>query len=314
MAQAPLFRREAIEHQASRNALRAEVLNIGPASVEWGFRLACVVIVVALLYVTLGRLNEYATGPGLVRLDGRISMTAPQAALVTHVEVSPGDAVKQGDVLVRFYASGEAAELEAASREFDDQLLKLLQRPDDVAAKEALVTLRTRKELASSRLERLTLRAPRQAIVGDIRVRPGQVMEPGTSALELIDTEAKGMVVALLPGRYRPLIKEGEKLRFELDGFQRRTHELKLSHVGDQIIGPAEAARFLGQDVAGAVPIAGPVVVVQAELPKGTFEVDGEQFKFAQGTPGKAEVIVRSEPIAYAFIPALKQWVERVWK
>lgn len=314
MAQAPLFRKEAIEHQAKRHASRAEVLNIGPASVEWGFRFACVVITVALAFVVLGRLNEYATGPALVRLDGRIPMTATHAALVTHVEVAPGDVVNPGDVLVRFYANAEAAELEAASREFDDQLLKLLQRPDDMVAKESLVSLRTRRDLAKSRLDQLTLRAPQRAIVGDVRVRPGQLVEPGMSALELVDTKAKGMVIALLPGRYRPMIKKGGKLRFELDGFQRRAHELKLSHVGDQIIGPAEAARYLGQDLAGAVAIAGPVVLVQAELPKNTFEVDGENFKFAQGTPGKAETVVRSEPIAYAFIPALKQWVERVWK
>jgi multidrug efflux pump subunit AcrA (membrane-fusion protein) len=308
----PLFRREAIAHQAARSA-RADVLRISPRSTAWALRLLAAALLAATFFLCVGRVNEYASGPALVRIEGRTALSASHAALVSSVEVAPGDRVEEGAVLVRLYANEEAAELEAATREFDDQLVKLMQRPDDATAREALVTLRTRRELARSRLDQRTMRAPHRGIVGDVRVRPGQLVEPGVSVLELRGEQAQGSIVAMLPGRYRPLLRAGARLRFELDGFQRRAHELVIDDVGDQIVGPSEAARYLGPDMADTLQLSGPVVLVQASLPAGDFEADGERFEFAHGMHGKAETIVRNEPVAYAFLPGLKQWVDRVW-
>lgn len=306
-----LFRPEAILHQRAR-AAESAILEIDPTATGWGFRLLYVALAAAVAFLTLGRLNEYATGPAVVQLDGRIPLTASQAAVVTKIEVHPGDAVREGDVLVRFYASDEVAELNAVSREFDDQLAKLLQKPDDSVAREALMSLRTRRELAKTRVEQRTLRAPHAGTVADIRVRQGQLVEVGTSVLELYETGSKATVVALLPGRYRPLLKPGHELRFELDGFQRRTQKLTVSALGDQIIGPTEAARYLGRDLANAFAIQGPVVLVRADLGESAFTADGQKLAFAHGMYGTAEAIVRNEPIAYAFVPALKEWIARV--
>ena len=314
MAVRQLFRREAVEHQAARSA-RSDVLRISSRSTEWALRLLGLGLCGALFFVIVGRVNEYATGAALVRIDGRTTLSTSHAALVSSIEVAPGQHVEQGTVLVRLYASEEAADLESATREFDDQLVKLMQRPDDATAREALVTLRNRRELARSRLEQRTLRAPHRGVVGDVRVRVGQLVEPGASVVEMRGDDADGTVIAMLPGRYRPLLKTGAKLRFELDGFHRRAHELTIDSVGDQIVGPAEAARYLGRDQADALALTGPVVLVQASLPRGgSFEADGERFQFAHGMHGKAETIVRNEPVAYAFLPALKQWVDRVWQ
>jgi multidrug efflux pump subunit AcrA (membrane-fusion protein) len=306
-----LFRREAVEHQRSRG-LRAELLAIDSSATAWGFRLLCVGIVVALVFVILGRLNEYATGPAVVRLDGSTTLTASAAGLVSRVDVAPGDAVKKGQVLVRFHASGELSEYEAAAKEFDSQLGKLLLRPDDPAMREALVGLRTRRDLARTRLDQRTLVAPHDGIVGDVRVREGQVVEPGLRVLDLQEKASAANVVALMPGRYRPMLRPGDELRFTLDGFQHRAYRLVVSRVGDQIVGPAEAERYLGRDLADTLPIKGPVVLVQAALQRTSFDVDGEHYEFASGMFGKAEVVARNEPLAYAFIPSLKQWVDRV--
>jgi hypothetical protein len=40
--------------------------------------------------------------------------------------------------------------------------------------------------------------------------------------------------------------------------------------------------------------------------------MDGQGYDYANGMFGKAESIVRNEPIAYAFVPSLKQWVDRM--
>jgi multidrug efflux pump subunit AcrA (membrane-fusion protein) len=313
MAVRQLFRREAIEHQSARTA-SADVLRIASGSTAWLMNLLAVALVAALFFVIVGRVNEYASGPALVRIDGRTALSSTHPAVVSTVEVKPGDRVEEGDVLLQLFSSEEASDLEAATREFDDQLVKLMQRPNDATAREALVTLRTRRELARSRLEQRSLRAPHRGVIGDVRVRPGQLIEPGVAVLELRGEKAETNVVALLPGRYRPLLKRGAKLRFELDGFHRRAHELTVEDVGDQIVGPTEAVRYLGREQADALQLAGPVVLVKASLPSGTFVSDGESFEFAHGMQGKAETIVRNEPVAYAFLPGLKQWVERVWE
>jgi hypothetical protein len=117
----------------------------------------------------------------------------------------------------------------------------------------------------------------------------------------------------MLPGRYRALIKAGATLRFEVEGFQRRAQEIAISSVSDQVVGPTEGARYLGRELSDAFPVEGPLVLVQAELAQTSFEAEGERFDYAHGMPGRAETVVRNEPVAYAFLPGLRQWVERVW-
>lgn len=306
-----LFRPEAVEHHRSRG-LQAELVVLDAAATAWGFRLLCAGMVALVLFIVLGRVNEYATGPAFVQLDGRAPLTADSAGLVSSVSVKPGDRVAVGDELVRFHAAEELAELQAATREFDNQVAKLLLRPDDATTREALIALRTRKELAQQRCDRRVLRAPQTGVIGDVRVRPGQVVEPGMRVIDLQAAATAATVTALLPGRYRPLLRAGDKLRFEVDGFHHLAHELIVSRVGEQIVGPAEAARFVGRDLADAVAIQGPVVLVEAALPSTHFSMDGQPYDYASGMFGKAEAIVRNEPIAYAFVPSLKQWVERV--
>jgi multidrug efflux pump subunit AcrA (membrane-fusion protein) len=307
---ASLFRREAIDHQRARG-MQAELVVLDARATTWGFALVCAGMLGLAAFIVLGRLNEYATGPAFVQLDGRTTLTASNAGLVTAVAVKPGDRVAAGDELVRFHASDEQAELQASKKQFESQLAKLLLQPDDANTREALVALRSRRELAQERRDRRVLRAPQAGIVGDVRVREGQLVEPGLRMLDLQGPAAAATVTALLPGRYRPLLHAGAKLRFEVDGFHLLTHELTITRVGEQIVGPSEAARFVGRDLADAFSITGPVVLVQATLPSTSFSMDGQRYDFSSGMFGKAEAAVRDEPIAYAFLPSLKQWVAR---
>lgn len=311
MSSIKLFRPEAIEHQRARG-MRSELVSLDERATAWGFRLLCAGMLAVLAFVVWGRLNEYASGPAFVQLDGRTALTASNAGLVTSVLVKPGDRVQAGDELVRFHDSDEVAELQAAVKEFDSQLAKLLLQPDDSVTREALVSLRSRRVLAEERLARRALRAPHAGIVGDVRVREGQMVEPGMRMIDLQGEATSATVTALLPGRYRPLLHPGDKLRFEIDGFHLLTHELKIQQVGAQIVGPAEAARFVGRDLADAFSISGPVVLVQASLPRTSFKMEGQNYDFATGMLGKAEAVVRNEAVVYSFLPSLKQWTERM--
>ncbi|MET0339939.1 MAG: HlyD family efflux transporter periplasmic adaptor subunit [Polyangiales bacterium] len=302
-----LFREEVIAARRAQ-ADRADILAIDPTATSWGVRIIVVGAVLAVLFLCFGRVNEYASGPAIVRLNGRTALSAQQTGVVTKVLVVPGQDVEQGDVLLQLYAAAELAELEAAQRELDDQLRKLLSRPDDQAAREQLVSLRVRRDLAETRLAQRTVRAPKRGTIGDVRVREGQVVEPGASLAELHDAQSTAGVSALLPGRYRPYLAKGHKLRFRLDGFHRQVLELEVERVGDQIVGPREAGRYLGPDLADAFPVQGPVVMVEARLPRRNFDSDGVAYDYAHGMQGTAEAVVRNEAVVFALLPVLKPW------
>jgi membrane fusion protein (multidrug efflux system) len=304
-----LFRSEAVEHHR-RKKVRAELLSLDPTTTAWGTHLVAVGFLFLLGFLAFGRVNEYATGPAVVRLSGRTTVTSPEAALVQQVMAMPGQHVKQGDVLVKLHAERERAELEALGQELDAQLVRVLMRPEDSSARETLASLRSRKDVALQRSESRTVRAPVAGIIGDVRAREGQPVEPGLSLVEILDETSTVDVIAVLPGRYRPYLQRGIPLRFELDGFPRHVHAIEASNVGDQIVGPREAARAFGPDLEGALPIEGPVVIVEGHLPATTFTVQEGTFRFAHGMVGKLETIVRNERLAYTFVPALKSFFE----
>jgi len=311
-ADKPLFRPEAIEFHRQGGA-RGDVIQLMPRSFFWSHWLLLGAAAAVIYLAFVGQVDEHAAGPALVRVDGLHEVTAPRPAVVARVEVVPGQRVRQGEVLVRMQAAAEVAELQGAERELEDQLTKLLREPSDRAAREAIVSLRARRDLAQKGLERQTLTAPFAATVGDVRVQAGQLVEPGGALLTLLGDAGGARLVALLPGRYRPRLAPGMTMRFRVDGFTREVHTLVIDRVADQIVGPSEALRFLGHDSVDTVALTGPVVLVEATLPSRAFSSEGATYRFHHGMQGTAEVAVRRESIAYTFIPGLRQLVDNVF-
>jgi multidrug efflux pump subunit AcrA (membrane-fusion protein) len=309
MSQAPLFRPQALEFHRSGGA-RGDVLHLTPRAFFWTHWLLVLAMLALVAYAFTGQIDEYASGPALVRVDGVSEVTAPRPAVVARVEVDPGQHVSAGQVLVRMQASAEQSELETIEHELSDQLAKLLRDPNDHAAREAIVSLRSREALARANLEHQTVRAPQAATVGDVRVQPGQLVEPGTPLLSLLGDAEGARLTALLPGRYRPLLAPGMTLRFSADGFPREVHALVIERVADQIIGPTEALRYLGRDAADAVALNGSVVLVHARLPSRDFKSEGALYRFHHGMQGRAETAVRSDSIAFTFVPGLRAFFE----
>ncbi|HEY1584323.1 MAG TPA: HlyD family efflux transporter periplasmic adaptor subunit, partial [Polyangia bacterium] len=261
------------------------------------------------LYAVVGRVNEYATGPAIVRVDGRIDLTAKLAGTVATIDVQPGQRVAAGQPLVQFFDDDESGELGRLREEFDLQLLKLLRDPSDGGARQALTSLRAQRELAAARVGQRLLRAPRPGVVSDVRIRPGQRLTPGDLVLSLVPDGARLSLVALLPGNDRPLLRPGMALGFELVGYGNEHHELTIDSVGDEVVGPNEAKRFLGPDVADTMPVDGPVVLVRAQLAARHFASDsddGRPLRYYDGLQARAQAAVRSERIAAMLLPALK--------
>ncbi len=307
-----LFRQEAVDFHRHGGA-KGDVLQLTPGAFGWTHWLLCAAFAAAIGFAFIGEIDEYAAGPAVVYVDGLFEVTAPRPAVIVALEVDPGERVQAEQVLVRMHSSSEAAELESVERELADQLAKLLRDPGDRVAREAMVSLRSRRDLARANLERHTLRAPYAATVGDVRVRRGQLVEPGMPLLTLLGEDAGARLTALLPGRYRPLLARGKSLRFVADGFPRAIHELEIERVGDQVVGPGEALRYLGRDSADGVALDGSVVLVHARLPGRIFASEGATYRFHHGMQGRAETAVRHDSIAFTFLPGLRLALDDVF-
>ena len=281
-------------------------MRLSPRWARWSYWLLLFALVAAGVFSAVGRVHEYASGPAVIRVEGRLDLTARFDGTVAAVSVQPGQRVIEGQPLVQFFMEQERAERERLQKEFELQLLKLLRDPSDESARQSMSSLRAERELATARLEQRLVRAPRAGIVSDVRIRPGEHLGVGDMILTIVGEDARLSIVAMLPGRYRPRLRPGLPLRFELVGYRYEYRQLYIESVGDEIIGPTEAKRYLGADVADSVTIDGPVVLVRARLPSTRFISDGESYLYFDGLHAYAQARVRSEPIVLTLLPALK--------
>lgn len=300
-----LFREEAVEFHQVGVRSEGDLLRVDPGWMRWTYRLLLGAVVAGLIFSILAPIREYASGPAVIRLGGRTDLTAAAQGTVTQVMVKPGEKVAAGRLLVRFYGAQEAAELESLDQEFEAQLINRLRNPADRGAEQSLIVLRAQIDLARARLAEREVRAPAAGVVSDIRVRPGQHINPGQALLSLSRGGGRPELTAYLPGEYRPMLKRGMPLRLELRGYRYAYQHLTVMSVDEEVIGPAEAQRSMGQ-VADAVQLGGPVVRVTARLPSDTFEADDRIRRYHDGMVGQADVNVRSEKVLVALIPALK--------
>jgi membrane fusion protein (multidrug efflux system) len=249
---------------------------------------------------------EYATGPAVIRVDGRTDLSVSSPGIVASVEVQPGQRVKQGQVLVRLSDANEVAELARFNREFELQMIRRLQNLADEGARSALTTLRAQRELARSQLAQRLVVAPHDGVVSDVRVRDGQHLVPGDVAVALVGEDSRLVVTAMLPGEYRPLLEPGAPLRLELRGFPYQYQALTIDSVGDELVGPTAVQRNLGPDLAESISVEGAVVLVRASVPARFFEAEGERLAYFDGMVGEAQAPVKSERILVMLVPGLR--------
>lgn len=306
---ANLFRQEALEHHLYASTQQQDPLMISPFWGSLTFRSILAALGVALLFLGLVPMDEYVSGLAVVSLGGRNDVTAVAAGTVSAVPVQSNQHVAQGQDLVRFHEAEEAAQLARLDQEFELQLANRLRDPANRGPEAALISLGAQRELASNRLAERTLRAPVAGTITDIRVRPGQLVNPGQVVLSLLrdgEPDALPKAIILVPGEARPLLKPGMPVRLEIAGYRYAYQKVSVATVSDEVIGPNEARRSLGPGIAETVVVPGPVVVLEAPLPSRTFQADKKTYQFHHGMVASAEVKVRRETILLHLLPALR--------
>jgi membrane fusion protein (multidrug efflux system) len=303
---APLFRGEAVQHHAGRGR-DGDILRLDARWPSVTYHFVWIATAAALVFVCLASIHEYASGPAIVRVDGRRTITATIPATVEAVVVRPGQHVAIGALLASMYDAEEAAELRRASTEFDLELVRLLRDPTDAVAKQTLASLRSKRDQARNMRAEREIRSPIEGTVGDIRVRPGQRLNPGDTILAVAPRDTRVVVVAAVSGDYRPMIGKGLPVRFSLDGFHYEYKDLEVEDVSEEVIGPLEVKRYLGQELGDALDIqGGPKVLVTARVDASSFTSDGVPYGYYDGLTGMADVRVRRQPLIVMLIPALK--------
>jgi multidrug resistance efflux pump len=301
-----LFREEALAaHQGAGEEgvpLRLTARWVGHAT--WFMLAAAGVAVVA---AALARVGDYAEGPAVVRAEGGLDLVTPTGGIVAAVEVEPGGQVRQGETLVRFLAGSEEQELARLDRERELKLVRLLLHPRDEATQQSLATLQAQRELVAARLREREVVAPRAGVVRNLRIRQGQVLTPGDLVLTLVDeAAARFQVVAFVPGHFRPMLRPGMPLRFALEGYPHASSELTVESVGDEVVGPGEARRYLGRELGDALAVQGSLVLVRGRLATPTFRWRGQRYRLYDGIPGRIDVLVRRLPLYLLLFSALE--------
>jgi multidrug efflux pump subunit AcrA (membrane-fusion protein) len=300
-----LFRSEAIAAQAMPRW--GDVVRIAPGWLSWAYWMLVVLLVGAGAFVVLGTVATYSLGPAVVRSTARTPITARSGGNITSVNVAPGDRVEAGATIAQLDDSEQRAAADRLQLEFETQLRNHLLNLNDATAEGSLRSIRHDLDAARTTRDERQVRAPVAGVVGDVRVRASQHIEPGDVVAVVVDAKETLEVIALLPGEDRPQLAPGMVLRLELAGYRYVYQSLVIDSVSSDVIAPSEARRVLGTDVADNLALTGPVVLVRGRLPAAQFTVDDRVFRYHDGMLGAAEVRVRSEPIIFTLVPGTRR-------
>ena len=296
------FRPEVLAEKRRAVAAPGRIVATPRTWIRWAFPTLLGLVVAVIATAAIVQVPTYSSGVAIVIVDGE-QVTSPQPGTVAEVLVAPHAVVAAGDPLVRMHAQQEDAELAASDADYRNALAAFLTTPGDDFARSALAQIATRRQRAQAEVDARTLRAPVAGVIGDIRVRAGQLVMPGTQVLKIAPADAAPGIVALLPGFDRPRLQVGMTVQIELPGYRTTRQEAVIDSIGSQVVGADEARRSLGDPIGDALPINGAVVIVRARLLARTFEAEGREFELHDGMLGKAEVRVDRKSLLRTLLP-----------
>ena len=99
------FRDEALSYHTASRA-EGDVLRLPPTWVRWAYPFALLSLVAMVGFMWFFRARQFAEGPAVVRVDGRVDVTAPGVGTISGIEISAGQRVEAGDVVATMELPG----------------------------------------------------------------------------------------------------------------------------------------------------------------------------------------------------------------
>jgi membrane fusion protein (multidrug efflux system) len=96
-------------------------------------------------------------------------------------------------------------------------------------------------------------------------------------------------------------------LMLKIDGYPQSREALRVVSLATDIVGPNDAARYVGKEIAQTLSLDGPILIVRTALDSDTFESANDRFRYHDGMIGRAEVTVRAEPLLFTLLPGFKE-------
>ncbi len=297
---AAMFRPEAVAYK-SQGRLAGDVVRVSPTWLKSTFWFLIVLGVFGINGLIFIKVDRASVGPALIRVQGD-QLTARVPATVSSVVIDSNQAVRKGDLLVELYSADEIASLTEVESEYRTKLAAYLLGQGEPAVRSDLASTAARRERALSAVSQKIIRAPRDGIIRDLRVRAGMPINPGDHIATIEQTGSVPQLIAFLPGTDRPQIKEGMTVKLSVPGYQTLPATARVYEVGTEVIGPAEARRILGGTAADSLPLEGPVTLIKAQLDSNVFADGDRTYEFHDGMPLEAEIILESERLVTALV------------
>lgn len=306
-----LYRPEALESHRRRGH-EGVIAELSPAWVRRTYYVLVACIVVALGFAVFVKIPTYSSGTGVIVFEGA-RVTAPAPGTVDTIYVQTGQKVHKGDLLVKLASAKEDADLAQADTELETAEAQYLFDSSDEQVRKSLKSAQAQVGRLEAAVEQRSVRASKDGIVSEIRVRPGAGVQFSDPILTITDEGTEAEVWAFLPGNDRPRLHPGQDLQVDITGFTKTREKAKIYEVSRDIIVAAEARRMLGPDIADAAHLTqdGAYVLVKAKLPSRTFKDEHHVARYYhQGMQAKTEVRVESKRFLVTLIPSLEKYVE----
>ena len=310
-----LYRGEALEAHRNRGN-EGQLVQLTPGWVRRAYPMLVVAIAVAIGFAIFIRVPTYSTGTAVVVFEGSTSVTASIGGTVDKVFVKENEAVKKGDPVIRLSSPEEAAALAAAETEWHDQQIQFLFDQANETARKALKSAATARDRELARVEARTIRAPRDGVVTNLHVKEGVAVQAGGYVLQITDENSEIEVIAFLPSKDSPRIREKMGLQLALDGYTKARVTGTITHVQADAVSSTEAAKLSGDMLAESVArelqastLTMTWTTVRARLPARMFKAEHNTYHYHHGMHAKVEVKIQSKPFLVTLLPGIQKYL-----
>jgi biotin carboxyl carrier protein len=310
-----LYRGEALEAHRNRGH-EGQLVNLTPGWVRRAYPMLVLALLIALGFAIFVRVPTYSTGTAVVMFEGSTSVTATLGGTVDKVFVKENEAVKKGDPLVRLNTPDEAAQFTAAETEWRDQQIQFLFDPTDEQARKQMKTAATQRDQALARVEARTIRALRDGVVTNLHVKEGVAVQPGSYVMQITDENSEIEVLAFLPSKDSPRIREKMEMQLALDGYTKARVKGTITHVQADAVSGTEAAKLGGDMLTESIArelqastLTTTWTTARARLPTRTFKAEHNTYNYHHGMHAKVEVKIQSKPFLVTLLPGLQKYL-----